>query len=460
MSHDLERFLLESRQKAFDPVHRKKMLDAVSVYDRDLKNSIEQFSDLELARKRAANRKHKVINNLDRYLQEFESNFLKRGGKIIWAPSERDVHKEIQSILKKENAQVIVKPKTLTFEELDLKELFRKSKKEVWETDLGEFILQVAGDTSSHMVNPAMHMSGKEIAVLFNEKFGIPAESSPEEMSRFAMEHLRSKFPATDVGITGANFLIADTGAVVLTENEGNSLMSIAFPRIHIVIAGIEKVLPSINDLHLFLPLLSSHATGQQVAGYNHLVFGPRNGAEPDGPEKMIVILVDNRRTDILKFREQRQALYCIRCGACMNECPVFRNIGGHAYETVYPGPIGSVISPIASNFRELNHLSQASTLCGKCTGVCPVRIPLHELLLNNRNEMIRLGYHGPGWKFVMKWWKRIVMKRWYFDRPGPNLKNRVLRRYMKKRWGTHREFPVIAEKSFKELWQETHPEN
>jgi L-lactate dehydrogenase complex protein LldF len=348
-----------------------------------------------------------------------------------------------------------VKQKTMVSEELELNELFEKNRKEVFETDLGEYIVQLAGEKPYHILTPAMHKSKEDVSRLFHEKFNLPPGSEPEQIARFVRDKLRGEFVRADVGITGGNFLISDIGAVALTENEGNGLLSFSFPKIHIVIVGIEKLIPSIEDLDLFLPLLSQHGTGQHISVYNNIVFGPKTEFEPDGPDEMYIILLDNRRTELLKFREQRKALSCIRCGACLNGCPVYRSIGGYTYKTTYSGPIGSVISPHYLGLKDYNHLSFASSLCGKCTEVCPVKIPLHELLLHNRHETILRKYSSYKWRVIVSGWKTVMLHRWMMDKPGARLKNRVMNRFGRKMWGPRRTVPKIAPKSFRELWKD-----
>ena len=285
MNHIYHKFLEDAENKSFDPEHRKRLNFNIGRYDAQVEKGKDQYQNIELAKRRASNIKHKTINNLDKYLVEFENNFSKRGGKVIWATNEKDAHREIMHIVKKAKAQVIVKQKTMVSEELELNELFERNKREVFETDLGEYIVQLAGEKPYHILTPAMHKSKEDVAKLFHEKFNLPADSKPEQITQFVREKLRGEFIRADVGITGGNFLIADVGAVSLTENEGNGLLCMAFPKIHIVIVGIEKLIPSLEDLDLFLPLLSQHGTGQRITVYNNLVFGPQSEFEPDGPE-------------------------------------------------------------------------------------------------------------------------------------------------------------------------------
>jgi L-lactate dehydrogenase complex protein LldF len=460
MSHALNKFLADSEKYSFDPEHRKRLDYNISKYDAKVKEGVLQYADAELARRRAANVKHKAINNLDKYLLEFEANFTKNGGKVIWASSEKDAQKEILNIIKRSCAKLIVKQKTMVSEELEINDLLEKNHREVVETDLGEFIVQIAGEKPYHILTPAMHKSKEDVAKLFHEKFNTPPESKPEDITLFVRQLLREKFIRADVGITGGNFLIADAGAVALTENEGNGLLSFSFPKIHIAIVGIEKILPSMEDLDLFLPLLATLGTGQNITVYNNILFGPKTASEPDGPEEMYVILIDNGRTEVLKLPEQRSALTCIRCGACLNGCPVYRSIGGYTYGAVYSGPIGSVISPHYLGLKEYNHLSFASSLCGKCTEVCPMKIPLHELLLYNRNETVKRAYTKTSWKMVIFGWKTVMLNRWMLDRTGSSLKNRFMKMFFRKHWGERRELPQIARKNFKQLWMEKIREN
>jgi len=455
MNQAYHKFIIDAGKRSFDKEQRRRLNFNIGKYDEAVARGLSQFQNLELAKRRAANIKNKAINNLDKYLVEFENNFERRGGKVIWAIGEKEAQKEILNIIKKAKAQVIVKQKSMVSEEIEINEVLEKNKREVFETDLGEFIVQIAGEKPYHIVTPAMHKSKEDIARLFHEKFGLPENSKPEEITLFVRDKLRKEFIRADVGITGGNFLVADMGAVVLTENEGNGLLSIAFPRIHIAVVGIEKIIPSLDDLDLFLPLLAHHGTGQHLTVYNNILLGPRTEWEVDGPDEMYVILLDNHRTDVLKRKEQRKALSCIRCGACLNGCPVYKSIGGYTYGVTYSGPIGSVISPYFKGFKDYHHLSFASSLCGKCTEVCPVKIPLHELLLYNRAEAVSMKNISFFWRKVNSGWKTIMMHRWMLDKPGSKLKNRMVRRFGKKLWGPRRVLPKFAPKSFRELWKE-----
>ncbi|MHC1706792.1 MAG: LutB/LldF family L-lactate oxidation iron-sulfur protein [Bacteroidales bacterium] len=455
MSELLHKFLEDAENKAFDKDHRKKIQFNISRYDEAVERGKQQYHDLELARERAAFIRHKVINEMEKYLIEFEANFESRGGKVIWAQDEKDALKEIYRILRRHDTRMLVKSKSMTTEEIELNDFLKKHKIEAVETDLGEYIVQIAGEKPYHIVTPAMHKSKEDVAELFNAKFGTPIDYAPEKITLYVRELLREKFLHADAGITGANFLVSDIGAVALTENEGNGCMSMSFPKVHIVVAGIDKIIPSLKDLDLLWPLLASHGTGQNITVYNSLVLGPRQEGETDGPSEMYVVLINNGRTNVLEESEQRRALSCIHCGACLNACPVYQNIGGHTYNSVYSGPIGSIITPQMFGMKEYKHLSFASTLCGKCTEVCPVKVNLHELLLFNRRDSVRDRYTTSTEKFVMFGAKKVFSHRWMMDYGKAKLRNYAIRKLFAKSWGSRRELPVIPEKNFKQLWEE-----
>lgn len=447
-------FLKASEKIAFDETHRDTIKFNIGRYDTAVEKGKNNYSNLDIAKERAGFFKYKVVNELDRYLIEFEDNFTANGGKIIWAQDSKEALDEILKIAKNHNVKSVVKSKSMTTEEIELNSAFEKGGIDVVETDLGEFIVQQAGQKPYHIVTPAMHMSKEDVALLYNEKFNTPEDLTPEELTLYTRDLLREKFTAADLGVTGANFLIADTGSIALTENEGNGMLSMSFPKVHIAIAGIEKIIPKIEDLDLYWPLLAAHGTGQPMTVYNSIISGPRKSDENDGPENMYLILLDNGRVNLLKEERQRQALSCIRCGACLNACPVYKNIGGHTYDTTYSGPIGSVITPYLQGFKKYKHLSFASSLCGKCTTVCPVKIPLHELLLVNRNHAVKNGYYTFFEKQSINFSSRALRSRKLLDMLSGNIKNILMKMTVTGIWGPRRELPEIAPKSFNKLWK------
>jgi len=448
-------FVKESNKIPFDLEHRRKLNFNISRYDLAVQRGKRQFSQIEMAKQRAANLKHKVVENLDKYLIEFESNLIKKGGKVIWAQTASEAVSEILKIMQRHEAKLVVKSKSMVTEEIEINQALEKHGVESVETDLGEYIVQLAGEKPYHIVTPAIHKSKEDVARLFHEKFGLPIESTPAQITGFVRQMLREKYRTADVGITGANFLVADTGSVCLTENEGNAMMTFSFPKVHIAVAGIEKLIPSLRDLDLFWPLLATHGTGQNITAYNSVISGPRQIGEADGPAEMYVILLDNGRTELLKHHEQRSALWCIRCGACLNACPVYKNIGGYTYNTTYTGPIGSVITPHLRGMDEFKHLSFASSLCGKCTEVCPVKISLHELLQLNRKESVLRGFVTKDEKFAHYTAKRILSSRKMMNFGKTSLKNLLMSTFIKKLWGPRRVLPKLAPKNFNQLWEE-----
>ncbi len=452
-------FIHTSETKAFDLAHRRIINYNIGKYNTSVERGLSKFANLENSKRKAHTIKWKVMENLDKLLPEFEANFQRKGGKVIWANDAEEARKEILKIIKKADAKTVIKSKSMVTEEIHLNEFLEKNHIEALESDLGEYIVQLLGQKPYHIVTPAMHLSKEDIARLFNEKFGTPIDATPEQLTLKARELLREKYTSYDVGITGGNFLIADSGSMALTENEGNARLTTTFPKIHIAIVGIEKIVPTINDLDLFWPILSSHGTGQNLTVYNTILGGPRQHNESDGPEEMYVILLDNGRTNLLAQKEQRQALYCIRCGACLNACPVYKNIGGHTYATTYSGPIGSIITPHMAGMEEFKHLSYASSLCGKCTEVCPVKIDIHKMLLLNRRDAVQEGLSSRAESLGWKGWKMGMMKRKMMDMFGGKFKNSILKKFFKKSWGNHRVLPQLAEKSFSKQWKEKEPD-
>ena len=455
MSLQSDQFLLDAEDRVFNKEHRRKLAFNILQYDKKVVDGKHQFEDFELARQRASTLKWKVTENLDKYLTEFEINFTKRGGKVIWAQDADEAISELIRIMKNVNAKSVVKAKSMTTEEIHVNEALKDIGINSIETDLGEFIVQLRNEHPYHIVTPAMHLSKEDVAKTFNEEFSLPLSSTPKEITAFVRARLREEYQSADVGITGANFLIADSGSVCVTENEGNALMSISFPRVQIAIAGIEKIIPSLTDLDLFWPLLATHGTGQNITVYNSISSGPRQEGEIDGPDEMYVILLDNGRTNLLAQQEQRQALSCIRCGACLNGCPIYKGVGGHAYGATYSGPIGSVITPHLQGMEEFKHLSYASSLCGKCTEVCPVKIDLHKLLLFNRRDAVEQNLNPFSEKFVFNIWKKAMLSRNMMNIGGARIKNFMLRNFFRAQWGNRRELPEIAPKSFSEMWKE-----
>lgn len=444
---------LEDSKIAFDLKHRKTINFNISKYDAAVAKGKLRYRNMDLAKKRASYLKEKVVANLADNLVEFEKNAQQNGIDVVWARDGNEAVSEIVKVLKENNANLLVKSKSMISEEIELNENLENAGFEPVETDLGEFIVQVAGEKPYHILTPAMHKSKEDVAELFTKEFQIPPNSTPEYITLFVRKVLREKFTSAEIGVSGANFLVADVGGVALTENEGNGFMSIAFPKVHIVISGIEKIIPSINDLQLLFPLLSALGTGQQVTVYNSLLTGPKKQNENNGPEKMVVVLLDNKRSEIANEKEHYKALKCIRCGACLNACPIYKNVGGYTYNTTYSGPIGSVITPFFRGFEQFNHLSFACTVCGACSEVCPVKIPLHDLLLLNRKKGIEEKQGELGWNIGMNAYEWAFKKRSNLDFVSGNVKNNLVK-INKNVLGKKKEFPSFAKNSFSKNWK------
>ena len=455
MSETLQTFLRDSAQKVSSKVHREKLAFNIQQYDDTVVKGKGRYADLELAKKRAAHIKAKTIENLEKYLKEFEVNFTTNGGKLIWAPDADAAISSISKIVSHAQARMLVKGKSMTTEEIQLNGHMEAQGVESVETDLGEYIVQLAEEPPYHIVTPAMHKSKEDVAELFHEKEGLPADSTPQDITAHVRAVLREKFTSADIGVTGGNFLVADVGGVAITENEGNVLLTASYPKIHIAIVGVEKMIPYMEDLDLFWSLLSTHGTGQHMTVYNTLITGPRQEGEVDGPEEMYVVLLDNGRTNVLAQQQLRRALNCIRCGACLNGCPIYKGIGGHAYNTTYSGPIGSIITPHFRGMEQFQHLSSASSLCGKCTEVCPVKIDLHKMLIHNRSLSVSLGNTGLLERLSMFLWKKGMLKRKLMDGVSSGFKNTLLSIFFKKAWGEKRKLPPIASRSFSQSWKD-----
>jgi L-lactate dehydrogenase complex protein LldF len=460
MSETAASFIAKSTIKAADLEHRRKINFNIAKYNAVVPIGKSQFTDVNITRERAKNIKWEAIEHLDKYLLEFEQKITARGTTVIWANDSAEALEAIGKICKERACKTLVKSKSMVTEEIHLNDFLEANGIESVETDLGEYIQQLDGEPPYHIVTPAMHKSKEDVAKLFANKLGTKPDLTPEELTQVARIKLREKYTEAEVGVTGANFLIADIGAIAITENEGNGRLSCAWPKTHIAVVGIEKMIPSVHDLPLFWPLLATYGTGQKVTVYNSIVTGPKQAGETDGPEEMFVILLDNGRTNLLANPTARESLYCIRCGACLNACPVYKNIGGHSYETTYSGPIGKVITPYLSGVDEYKHLSNASSLCGNCTEVCPVRINLHQLLLDNRHEAVTQGTSTLAERVAWKAWMVASLNRPMMNMGNGKMKNWVVNKVFKG-WAVHRSELDFTPKTFNEMWKEkttSHP--
>lgn len=461
MSSPALQFKEQARLLTRDLRHRALIQTAIHNYEVVRDKNRDAFQDWQAARQAAAETKWEALNHLDAYLTRFVTNIEARGTKVHWVSTGQQARDLILGIIRDKKARSIIKSKAMTSEEIHLNEALAEAGFEVVESDLGEFIVQLRKEPPYHIVFPAMHLTRGEISELFARELGSALTQNPEDLTMSARKVLRQKYITADIGFTGANFAIAETGMVSITENEGNARLTAALPKVMVTLLGIEKILPRFEDLALFLPMLATVGTGQALTCYNSFYGGPRQPGESDGPEEYHVILLDNRRTELLADAEQRDALHCIRCGGCLNVCPIFRNIGGHSYGTTYSGPIGSVLTPHLRGLQEWKHLSYASSLCGACTEVCPVKIDLHHHLLQNRRNAAaqkpslseKFAFKTFGWLItsprLYQWAKRAGRLLQIFH---PLVKGTRLD--AASAWTRTRELPPVAPQTFKEYWR------
>lgn len=392
MNHDK---LVE--EKLNDQQLRKNLYSAMHTLQTNRKNLIKtKYIDWEGLRQKGKEVKDNALNSLDKRLEEFEQNATKNGIKVHWASTPDEANEIIFQIAKDNNVGKILKGKSMASEEIHLNAYMKKKGIEAIETDLGELIIQLIDEPPVHIVVPAIHKNRYEIGEIFSDKLGAKKQSEPEKLNEIARNYLREEFKILKMGISGVNFAISSQGAIWLIENEGNGRMCTTYPDIHVAICGIEKVVESFDDAIVLDTLLVPSATGQSVTNYNNIITGPRGKTQKDGPKEVHVILLDNHRSTILAHEEYNEALRCIRCGACMNYCPVYEKIGGHAYSAVYPGPIGEVISPQLFGMDKHGDILSFCSLCNRCSEVCPVKIPLAELIRKLRRDKMGEGANPP----------------------------------------------------------------
>ena len=461
-----QEFLRSAAEKSADLAHRQIIATNMRNYDAAVERGRRRYQDWELARQRAQRIKREAVNHLDRYLLQFEGRVKERGGHVFWAETGEEACRYVFELARARSVRRVVKSKSMVTEEIHLTPALEKLGLEVLETDLGEFIVQLRNEPPYHIITPAMHLTRTQIAALFREKLEGVASDDPADLVAAARRALRRAFFSAEMSITGANFLAADAGMAAISTNEGNGRLCVTLPRIHVVVTGIEKVIPRLQDLATLWPVLAEAGTGQSITTYSTLVGGPRAPGEIDGPEEFHVVLLDNGRSELLADAEQREVLHCIRCGACLNACPVYRKVGGHSYGTTYPGPIGSVLTPHLRGLEEFGHLSYASSLCGACSSVCPVKIDLHHHLLHNRRNIVAggLGSWKEGLGFRLWRWAMLDAGRFAFAgrmaRAGLRWAYRLglegtaldpLRP-----WTGERAAPEIPRASFRQLWRKS----
>ncbi len=440
------------------PRVRESVTGATLNFHRHRQASFEGL-DAEAWRGWAEGVKSHLLTHLDRYLEEAERNLRDHGAEVHWAASAEDALDVLRRLRRRHMVQAVVKGKSMLSEELGVNEFLDKEGVDVVETDLGEYILQLLGEAPSHILGPAIHRDLRDIRELFHRVHGSELDASPEELAATARRALRERFLSADMGITGANFLVAETGSVVLVENEGNIRLSTSIPRVHVALVGIEKLLPRMSDLATFLQLLARSATGQAVGTFVSLIQGPGWSESPDAPEALHVILVDNGRSELLGDPEAWEILRCIRCSACLNVCPVYRQTGGHPYGWAYSGPLGAVLAPGLVGLDEAMPLPFVSTLCGACVDVCPVRIPIPDLLLLWRRRAVAQGLTPRAERLLVAGFSAVARQTLLFRLAGKvarwlpaALRDRALP--VSRSWTEHRGGLPLSPRAFSSLWR------
>ncbi len=467
MGYEEVKFERDSNKAIHDKSLKRALVNVTNQFRTRRSKASSEVDNWENLRTTVREIKKETISNLDTYLLMLEESVKRAGGRVHWAKDADEASRIIVNIAKEGDVNSVVKSKSMATEEIELNDKFEEAGIKVVETDLGEYIIQLAGEHPSHIIAPAIHKTKDDISKLFSEKFGIPYYEKPEDLTKFAREKLRSEFLNADMGVSGANFAVAETGTIVVVENEGNARLTTTVPKIHVALVGIEKLIPRYEDLSLFLTVLARSATGQKSSTYVSFITGPRQTTDMDGPEEFHLVLLDNGRSGILASEETRESLYCIRCGACLNICPVYRQVGGHAYGWAYSGPIGAIINPQLMGIDKAPELPFASSLCGACHDVCPVKIDFPKVLLELRKNVVESKNRAGGalfekagikmWRFSVEHegiYKLANKLSYYLQIPwkGSNGKLKSLP-YPFSRWTEKRDFPSVAKKTFRERW-------
>lgn len=469
----------QARTALADGVLREALDHATELFGERRADAVDKFPGWEDLRERGRQIKEDVLRNLDHYLEQFVTNAEARGIHVHFARDREEACRVLSELADGLGASTIVKSKSMTTEEIGLNEVLEERGMNPVETDLGEWIIQLAGETPSHIIAPAIHKTRFQIADLFNEKHQTELSADAGELAAFARKMLREEFAGADLGISGVNFAIAETGSFLVLENEGNGRMTTSLPKAHIAVMGIEKLLPRFEDLEVFLRLLPRSGTGQHLTSYQSIFTGPKLDPDDEGPEEIHVLLLDNGRSEMLREQVTLQSLACIRCGACLNACPVYKQVGGHAYGSVYPGPIGAVVTPQLAGVEKAKALPFASSLCGACRDVCPVKIDIPALLLHLRSRIVEgrgIPSDVASATRAGRGFERLAFRGWSFFMGGPRryrlasalvrtFQPRVVRtpwlRNIARRlspplaaWTAERELRPAARESFRQTWR------
>lgn len=445
-------FNQNAKKIAFDDEHHEMMMSRYDFFMQNVKNRSNYYSDLELEKQRAFNIRSKAFKKLDKLLFDFDTNFTRNGGKILWANDSDEAKKMIYNILNQNKVKSIVKTKSSTLEEIDLTSYLEMKKIKVVDTNIGDFICSVFNERPYSFKSSAIHKNTLHIADIYTDKFGVKENLNAKQLTTYTKNILRNEVYNPEALITGANFLISNTGSIVFTENEGNILKSSTFTPIHIVVAGIDKTITSIDELSVLLPLSSLYDTNKNISSLYSVINSPSK--IDDKFQDLYLILLNNNRINILSKEKQRNILSCIQCGACLEVCPIYNTVGGHTYEEYSSGPVASISLPMLKNIEETSHFCSLCTLCGRCSEICPVNIPLKDLFLENRKDLVREYKYLVGDKNFFNNLMKKMINRKNLDKHGANIKDMELSFHIKKKWGAKRELPKFAKESFSEYWK------
>ena len=439
-------------EKAFDEEHWQKINYSTGCFESSFAKGKVNYRNLDLEKQRAYTLRNKSMLGLEKLLVDFETHFSENGGKVLWARNADDALTMIFDLICKEKANAIMRSNSMVLNEIGLNGFLERKNVRVVETEVGRFILHEGQQKPYHPLAPSIHLSKEENNAILTGQFKLKPDSSAKQMINFVRHEVTIESKEVPICITGANFLLSDVGGVVLTENEGNILKSTSIAKVHIVVAGIAKMVPSIDDLSVLLPLLSLHASGQSMTACNTITFGPAKTG--NGPEQVYVILLDNNRSELLSHEKQRKVMSCIHCGACVSVCPVYKNIGGYSYATKHIGPIGTVMTPLMEGLEDYNYLNSACSLCRKCVEICPVKIPLDDLIIENRHLAIMKKTNNSKYDALLRAMIWHCKSRKKMDSPL-FFKKLELKRLFGLLWGNNRPLPEFASKSFSQQWKE-----
>lgn len=439
-------------EKAFDEEHWQKINYSTGCFENSFAKGKVNYRNLDLEKQRAYTLRNKSMLGLEKLLVDFETHFSENGGKVLWARNADDALTMIFDLICKEKANAIMRSNSMVLDEIGLNGFLERKNIRVVETEVGRFILHEGQQKPYHPLAPSIHLSKEENNAILTGQFKLKPDSSAKQMINFVRHEVTIESKEVPICITGANFLLSDVGGVVLTENEGNILKSTSIAKVHIVVAGIAKMVPSIDDLSVLLPLLSLHASGQSMTACNTITFGPAKTG--NGPEQVYVILLDNNRSELLSHEKQRKVMSCIHCGACVSVCPVYKNIGGYSYATKHIGPIGTVMTPLMEGLEDYNYLNSACSLCRKCVEICPVKIPLDDLIIENRHLAIMKKTNNSKYDALLRAMIWHCKSRKKMDSPL-FFKKLELKRLFGLLWGNNRPLPEFASKSFSQQWKE-----